>query len=230
MLNIAVIEDNDELRETMLEALAGMGHAAIGLDSAEALVDEAADQALDLLLVDINLPGEDGLSLTRRLRMVQPEAGIIVVTGRGGTADRALSFDSGADIYLAKPVSAEELQAAVSSLSRRLQPPVGPETLCLDLQRLQLSGPAGTTRLTRPEATLLAAFARAPGRALESWQILDIFEQLGRTFNRGNLSVTVFRLAARLKEAGARPPPIKAIRNWGYRLIEPISLVADTSL
>lgn len=225
MLNIAVIEDNDELRETMLEALSGMGHRAIGLDSAEALVDQAAGSTLDLLLVDINLPGEDGLSLTRRLRAVQPKAGIIIVTGRNGAADRALSFGSGADIYLAKPVSAEELTAAVTTLSRRLLGSAGSETLRLDLQRLQLSGPRGTTRLTRPEATLLAAFARAPDQSLETWQILEIFDQLGRAFNRGNLSVTVFRLAARLKEAGAAPPPIKAIRNWGYRLIEPLFLV-----
>lgn len=225
MLNIAVIEDNDELRETMLEALSGMGHRAIGLDSAEALVDQAAGSALDLLLVDINLPGEDGLSLTRRLRAVQPDAGIIIVTGRGGAADRALSFGSGADIYLAKPVSAEELTAAVTTLSRRLLGSTGSETLRLDLQRLQLSGPGGSARLTRAEATLLAAFARAPDQSLETWQILEIFDQLGRAFNRGNLSVTVFRLAAHLKAAGAAPQPIKAIRNWGYRLIEPLSLV-----
>ena len=126
MLNVAVVEDNDELRDAMVDTLRGRGHRAIGMDSAEAMTDQASGEPIDIVVVDVNLPGEDGFSLTRRLRAIQPRTGIIVVTGRNRGSDRKVGFEGGADIFLSKPISTEEQTAAVASLERRLDLDNGP--------------------------------------------------------------------------------------------------------
>ncbi len=226
MLNVAVIEDNDALRSTMLEVLQGMGHHVIGVESAEAMVDGTELGAIDIMVVDVNLPGEDGFSLAGRLRAIQPGLGIILMTGRREAADRQTGYEQGADIFLTKPVSGEELKAAVTALGRRIDStaPTASGGLKLDMRRLTLTGPAGSVELRRQEAVLLGAFARAPDLRLESWQVLELFERSGWSYSRANVGVAMFRLGARLQEAGASPRPIRAIRNWGYRLQETVTL------
>jgi DNA-binding response OmpR family regulator len=227
VLSIVVIEDNDALRAAMVETLRDAGHSVVGVDSAEAMVEEGAAEPADIVVVDVNLPGEDGLGLASRLRAIQPSMGIIVVTGRDREGDRRLGFASGADIFLAKPVSAEELDAAVTALVRRIQGTVEDKgaTLRLDMRRRTLVGEAGSVEMRAQEAALLAALVRAPGMQLESWQILEIFERAGWSYTRANASVATFRVGSKLREAGAGPRPIRAIRNWGYRLCYPVLLV-----
>lgn len=226
MLNIAVVEDNDDLRRAIVGALAGEGHHVVGLDCAEALAEQSDALSIDLMVVDINLPGEDGISLTRRLRATQPEIGIIMVTARSRATDRRIGYENGADIYLAKPVALEELTAAIAALSRRLRsarPALA--AMRLDGRRLSLDGPGGGQRLAAQEAALLAAFARAPDHRLESWQIIEILDQAERTSSRNAMNVMISRLVAKLRLAGAADRPIRAIRNWGYQLCEPITLM-----
>jgi DNA-binding response OmpR family regulator len=225
MLNVAVIEDNDELRDIMVDTLRDGGYRAIGMDSAEAMVDQTSDEPIDILVVDVNLPGEDGFSLTRRLRAVQPQTGIIMVTGRNRDTDRKTGFEGGADIFLTKPVSTDELNAAVASLQRRLGVGTAPASrLRLDMRRRALIGTKASVEVRPQEAALLGAFARAPDMRLESWQILEIFERSGWSYSRANVGVAVFRLSDKLRDAGADSRPIRSIRNWGYRLCEPVVL------
>ena len=225
MLNIAVVEDNDDLRAAIVGALIGQGHHVVGLDCAEALVEQSDALSIDLMVIDLNLPGEDGISLARRLRETQPEIGIIMVTARGRTVDKRIGYENGADIYLAKPVSLEELTAAIFALSRRLRRPRLLKTAILvDAHRLALNSPKGSQRLSAQEAALLAAFTRAPDHRLESWQIIEIFDQADRIPSRNAMNVMISRLAAKLRQAGASDRPIRAIRNWGYQLCEPIAL------
>ncbi|WP_428028776.1 response regulator [Ancylobacter sp.] len=225
MLSIAVVEDNDDLRAAILTALSGEGHHVVGFDCAEALAEHGRALRIDLVVVDLNLPGEDGISLTRRLRATDPDIGIIMMTARTRTDDKRIGYESGADIYLPKPVSLEELAAAILALSRRLRPmPAGPAGLTIDTGRLRLGGPEGTTPLSAPEAALLAAFARAQDHRLETWQIIEVLEQADRAPNRNALNVTISRLSAKLRQSGATSRPIRAIRNWGYQLCEPVIL------
>jgi len=226
MLNVAVIEDNDELRDVMVDTLRGGGHRAIGMDSAEAMTDQASSEPIDIVVVDVNLPGEDGFSLARRLRAIQPRTGIIVVTGRNRDSDRKAGFEGGADIFLTKPISTEELTAAVASLQRRLDfvAPTG-AGIRLDMRRRVLTGSAGAVDVRPQEAALLGAFARAPDMRLESWQILEIFERSGWSYSRTNVGVALFRLGRKLRSVGADSRPIRSIRNWGYRLCEAVVLV-----
>ena len=119
-LNIVVVEDNHDLREAIVEVLTAQGHRVLGLSCAEELGDEGAQAVIDLLVVDLNLPGEDGVSLTRRLRATQPGLYILMMTARDTVRDKVSGYEAGADMYLTKPVSIEELTAAVTSVDRRL--------------------------------------------------------------------------------------------------------------
>ena len=120
IMNILVIEDHEALREVTLSALGEMGHKARGISSAEALPAELESCVPHILILDLNLPGEDGISLAGRLRRMRPEIGIIMVTARIELSDKISGYESGADIYLTKPTSLEELTAAVYALSRRI--------------------------------------------------------------------------------------------------------------
>ncbi len=94
-LNIIVVEDHDALRDITVEALRSQGHQVVGVESAEALNRVDADSAADLMVIDLNLPGEDGISLSRRLRAARPDMGIVMVTARTLSSDRARGYDSG---------------------------------------------------------------------------------------------------------------------------------------
>lgn len=115
-LNILVVEDHDILREATVETLRQQGHQVTGIDCAEALDAEFGGVLFDVYVIDLRLPGEDGISLTRRLRLRQPGAGIILATARVLPQDREAGLVSGADIYLPKPLLPEDLLAAVAAL------------------------------------------------------------------------------------------------------------------
>lgn len=119
-LNIIVVEDHDDLREMTVEALCAFGYQARGVACAEKLDEELKKGHADVLVLDLNLPGEDGVSLSRRIRASQPGMGIIMVTVREQIQDRITGYGSGADLYLTKPTSIEELHAAIEALARRL--------------------------------------------------------------------------------------------------------------
>ncbi len=119
-MKIIVVEDHEALREVTVSALQDMGHKVRGIACAETLNQELQTDCPHVLILDLNLPGEDGISLARRVRKVHPEIGIIMVTARNQLGDKLTGYDSGADIYLTKPTSIEELSAAIQALSRRL--------------------------------------------------------------------------------------------------------------
>jgi DNA-binding response OmpR family regulator len=224
-LNILVVEDHDALREVTLEALSQAGHYAHGVDSAEAVPDEAGLLHIDLCVVDLNLPGEDGISLATRLRATQPHIGIIMVTARNRSCDRQAGYESGADIYLAKPTSPTELCAAVQALARRLKPAAGPASgFHLNLHRLELTGPGGHILLSTLEAAQLAAFVRAKDQQLDSWQLMQLNEKEVTESSKKTLEVQVVRLRKKLLQAGAVDPVIRVIRGQGYRLCVALSL------
>lgn len=222
VLNIIVVEDHDALREMTVAALCDQGHAAIGVDSAEALPDWLGSPP-EVMVIDLNLPGEDGISLTQRIRATQPGIGIILLTARSQTAQKTLGYQSGADIYLTKPTSVEELGAALQAVARRLKPAVAMAArphvaLTLDRQRLALTGPAATVHLSAMEAHVLSALAAAPGRRLENWQLVKLLSKTEAGYTKARLEVLIFRLRKKLSQAGADAHAIKVIRQVGYQL------------
>ena len=224
-LNILVVEDHDDLREATVEALTAQGHVVRGVDCAEALPDERGPWPIDLMVVDLNLPGEDGISLARRIRTAQPEVGIIMVTARNQLKQRLAGYESGADIYLTKPTSIDELLAAITALGRRIKPPAPvDQPLTLDLATFSLRGPQGVASLSAHEAALLAALVRARDHQLETWQLIALsFKEVNEASKRA-LEVQVVRLRKKLVQAGAPEQPIKVIRGQGYKLCVGLTL------
>jgi len=224
-LNIMVVEDNDDLRDATLEALLAMGHTVHGVDCAETLDDELGHFQTDLLVLDLNLPGEDGLSVAQRLRAANPDIGIIMVTARDQVRDVAAGYGSGADIYLTKPTTFEALGAAVQALARRV---VARDThtvsLTLHPTTRQLHGPLAAIDLSGVEYTLLAAFAQAHDRCLENWQLIELSGKSPDTASKGTLEVQIGRLRRKLEHAGGRAPTVKVIRGLGYQLCVPIEI------
>ncbi|WP_306604053.1 response regulator transcription factor [Azonexus sp.] len=121
-LHVAVVEDHDALREMTVAALDISGHLVKGYESAEALLEQSDPMSVDIAVLDVNLPGACGFTLAQRLRSENPSIGILMLTVRNAVNDKVRGYDSGADIYLPKPVERQELLAAVSALSRRVHP------------------------------------------------------------------------------------------------------------
>lgn len=225
VLNIVVVEDHDSLRESTVEALRGQGHHVIGLDCAEAL-PELNDMSIDLMIVDLNLPGENGISLAKRIRNTQPDIGIIMLTARIQLADKVAGYENGADIYLTKSTSLEELNAAVQSLARRIKSEKSKAiALQLNPKRRTLSGALDTVSLTIYESALLIALTRATEQQLESWQLIQVLGKSDQDYNKSALELLIVRLRKKLIEAGSNQKPIQAIREYGYQLCEKIQLV-----
>lgn len=219
LLNIVVVEDHDALREVTVEALCNMGHNVVGVDCAEALADEIGAFPIDLLVIDLNLPGEDGISLARRLRAAQPGIGIIMVTSRDQISEKLSGYESGADLYLTKPTSVEELGAAVQALARRMKRHEQTRpAFQLDLSALFLQGPREGVGLSAHEAAMLSVLARAPDHRLESWQLIELSGKEEANFSKSTLEVQIVRLRKKLMQAGAVDQPIKAVRGQGYQL------------
>lgn len=227
-LNITVVEDHDALRAVTLEALRQYGHNVQGIACAEALDDEAASFPADVFIIDINLPGEDGLSLSRRIRKGNPRAGIIMASGRTMVDDRIAGYDSGADVYLPKPVAMEELLAAVSSVQRRLELPqaAGEERddFAVDSRAMLLNGPKGSVVISRSELQMLSAFSTSVGRQLEYWQLMEVLGHTPDEFRKATLEVKVVRLRKKLIEAGAGPRCLRSVRLVGYQLCVPLQI------
>jgi DNA-binding response OmpR family regulator len=225
-LNIVVVEDNDDLREATVDALQQEGHQVIGLDCAEALPEQTSWRRIDLMVVDLNLPGEDGLALARRVRAIQPDIGIIMVTARGLSVDKQQGYVSGADIYMTKPVSLEELSAGIHSLMRRLRPPALTTGMTLDLsRRVLLISTTTELQLSSQECALLAAFSRAAECRLETWQLIDILGKSGAEDPKAAIEILIARLRKKLLHAGCSDLAIRAIRNWSYQVNAQLRLV-----
>lgn len=223
-LSVVVVEDQDALRDMVVDVIENHGHHVVGLSCAEEMDDAVGTLPIDLLIIDLALPGENGFSLARRFRVSQPLAGIIIYSENHSVADKVKSYDSGADIFLQKPVSAEELMAAINSIARRLlnQGPIAdtakPSKFFIELEKLLLSGPLGQVSLTEAEVLLLSALARAPSQRLEISQLLAILKLDTSSYSKSAFEVRMVRLRKKLMSVGANRLCIRSIRLQGYQL------------
>lgn len=223
-LNIVLVEDHDALREVTADVLRQAGHHVTALSCAEDL-GELASGAVDLFILDLNLPGEDGISLAGRLRKSFPRGGIIMTTARSAAEDQALGYTSGADIYLVKPLASDTLLAAIGALQRRLLPDEPGQALRLARRQLSLEGPVCTVSLQESEANLLSALARAPGQRLETWQLAEIIGGADQESSKSSIEVRITRLRKKLRDCGGGADCIRALRGVGYQLCIPVVIV-----
>ncbi len=229
-LNIVVVEDHDDLRDSLVELLQSKDHQVVGLSCAEEVDDALSTDPVDLLIVDLNLPGEDGFSLSRRFRSAHPQAGIIMVTARHKIADKVQGYESGADIYLPKPVDPHELLAAVTAVSRKLPAKAvmnvaeAIQALTVRVMTLKVEGPMGVEKLTDGDVAVITALARAPSQRLALWQLMQTLGLSLDDASKSSLEVRIVRLRKKLMAVGADKNCISNIRNVGYQLCVPIEI------
>ncbi|MBB4630959.1 response regulator [Sphingosinicella soli] len=223
---IAVVEDDNEIRTLVTGLLAREGFEVSGCRSGAELDRLLERQRVDLAVLDIMLPGEDGLSICRRLR-ARGDVAVLMVTAKGDDIDRIIGLEIGADDYLAKPFNPRELVARVRAVLRRTRDTNRVSVAAqpseryrfdgwtLDVGTRALNAPAGVVDLTGGEFDLLLAFVTHPQRVLNRDQLLDWTR--GRSagpFDRA-IDVQLSRLRRKLADHGGEML-IKTVRGGGY--------------
>ena len=219
--HILVVDDDRRLRDLLSRYLTDNGYrVTVAADAAEAR-QRLAGLSFDLLIVDVMMPGEDGLSLTNSLHG-ELDVPILILTARGEPQSRIKGLESGADDYLAKPFEPRELLLRINNILRRSgaggAPLIdylrfGPFTF--HLQRLELTRNSQPVRLTDRERQILRAFAEAPGQTVDR---LSLLGQDGPSGDR-TVDVQINRLRRKIEDDPSNPLYLQTVRGYGYRLV-----------
>jgi two-component system phosphate regulon response regulator OmpR len=223
---ILIVDDDRDVRESMGEYLQGHGYEVTLAEGGEAMRRVLAAAPADVVLLDLNMPGEDGLSLARWLR-AEHDVAIIMVTAAGEVVDRVVGLEVGADDYLAKPFDPRELRARLKSVLRRAKGRGAPAAkrvkvgrCSLDLQTRQLFGADGAELpLTGMEFDLLRVFAERPNQVLSRDQLLThTRNREWEPFDR-SIDIRIARLRKKIEANPAKPKTLKTVRGSGYLFI-----------
>ncbi len=222
--HVLVVDDDARLRALLSRYLTENGFRVTTADHAEDARAKLAFLQPDLLVLDVMMPGETGLSLTQSLRAAGGGPPVLLLTARGAPDDRVAGFEAGADDYLGKPFDPRELLLRLRAMLRRMAPtpsPVAAERLrfgplSFDVARAELGGPDGVVHLTGGEAALLSALARVPGQVLSRDEIAQALgsDESGERA----VDVQVTRLRRKLEADPREPRFLHTVRGRGYVL------------
>src|SRR5215468_7406978 len=236
-MHVLAVDDDPSVRQMIADYLADNDVRVTTLASGREVAEIMAREMIDLLVLDLRLPGEDGMQIARALR-VESDVPIIMLTGRKDEADRVMGLELGADDYLTKPFSPRELLARIRALLRRSR---AQETVADGLARIRayrfggwelnvrlrrLTTPAGTAVvLTNSEFNLLAAFLAAPQRVLSREQLLTLSRLHNDEVYDRSIDVQVGRLRKKLQTADPREQLIRTERGAGYVFVAAVETV-----
>jgi two-component system phosphate regulon response regulator OmpR len=223
---LLVVDDEPDVCEVLSEYFVAHGYAVIAAPGAAAARELAAGQLVDLALIDINMPGEDGLSLARHLRERYAHSAIVLLTSAATVTDRVVGLEMGADDYVPKPFDPRELLARVKSVLRRTSPAaraeLGAEKVrigrcVLDLSARRLLDESGSEVAMSPlEFDLLRILAEHPNRALSRERILNLTQRRDwDPFDR-SVDLRIMRLRRKVEPDPAHPRYIRTVRHEGY--------------
>ena len=225
---ILVCDDEPYIREMLQEYLSRRGFDVVAAANSDELRTAVEHSRIDLILLDINMPGEDGLTTLRTLRSAS-QIPVVMLTAAGEVIDKIVGLEMGADNYLAKPVDLRELEARIKAVLRRKSEPVTrPQTgdtpatalfgtFTLDLTAAKLRTASGEDLpLTAMEFNLLSLFARNRGRVLNRDQILEqAHDRSWDPFDR-SIDIRISRLRRKIEQNPQKPQIIKTVRGIGY--------------
>ncbi|MPZ44835.1 MAG: response regulator [Betaproteobacteria bacterium] len=223
---ILIVDDEPDVREVLQEYFAAHGFEVLAAADARAARALVQSHGADVALIDIHMPGEDGLSLARHLRERYQGLAIVMLTSASTVVDRIVGLEVGADDYVSKPFDPRELLARVRSVLRRTSAPQSPPAqtqrirmgrCMLDLAAHRLIDPQGNeVPITPLEFDLLKAFAEHPNQALSRERILNLSQQRDwDPFDR-SVDLRVMRVRKKIEPDPQRPQYIRTIRNAGY--------------
>ena len=225
--NILVVEDDRETRALIARYLRTNACSVATASDGNEMYRAMADRRVDLVILDVMLPGEDGLSLCRKLR-AESEVPIIMLTARGEDVDRILGLEMGADDYLAKPFNPRELLARIGAVLRRQASALNASAMGgasamtfqgwrIDLRLRELRNPEGArVAMTSAEFDLLRTFCERPGRVLSRDSLLDLTQGRNAGSFERSIDVLVSRIRRKIESDPGQATIIKTVRSGGY--------------
>lgn len=234
--HILIVDDDAEIRSLLTTYLEKNGLTVTSVADGKGMWQALAIESIDLIVLDLMLPGDDGLTLCRNLRVRSdtPDIPVIMLTARSEETDRIVGLEMGADDYLAKPFSARELLARIKVILRRARSlpinlrPENARMLCFDRWTLDtahrhlISSEGVVTPLSGAEYRLLRIFLRHPNRVLNRDQLVDLTQGREADPLDRSIDVQVSRLRQRLGDDSRDPYLIKTVRGEGYVMSVPV--------
>ena len=230
---IIVVDDEEHIRDMVADYLNGQGFSASAASGGAALDALLADGRPDLILLDVNMPEEDGLSIARRLRATGDIA-VIMVTAADDVVDRIVGLEVGADDYITKPFDLRELKARIRAVLRRggargatavaasAPPDQSPATIPFGRMMVDRAGrrlirpDGGEEAVTAMEFDLIEAFLDNPYRVLSRDRLLDLAHRKNDDPFDRSIDIRVTRLRKKIEEDPSKPQTIKTVRGAGY--------------
>tara|TARA_R110000787_G_scaffold21311_1_gene63070 strand:- start:42 stop:770 length:729 start_codon:yes stop_codon:yes gene_type:complete len=229
---ILIVDDDRDFSAMLADYLGDRGHVPIVVGDGEEMRAAMEANDIDLVLLDLVLPREDGVALTQYLRS-NSDVGIIILSGKGDMADRVLTLELGADDYLQKPFELRELSARINSLSRRLsqddaapQAPAGKATFAgwtLDFIHRRLTDPLGSVvSLTTSEYALLEVFVKNSNRQMSRAELVQAVRGREMKGYDRTIDIHVSRLRKKILPPAGAPQFIQTVHGGGYMFCEPV--------
>jgi len=223
-IKVLLVEDDERLAQLTARYLESHGVLVTIAATGHEGQAEALRRQYDCIVLDVMLPGRDGIEVTRELR-ARTDVPIVMVTARTEEADRVLGLEVGADDYVTKPFSPRELLARIRATVRRVRGQAGPTQqtvqvggLVLDPQKMTVTLDGNPIDVTAYEFSILRALAQRPGRVLSREQLLDLAKGSAELSFDRSIDVHVSRLRAKLGDDSRNPRILKTVRGAGYLL------------
>jgi len=235
-IHVLVVDDDPDVRELLNDYLSEHGYSVEQAEDGKTARQQLEKQVPNVVLLDVGLPGEDGLSIARYLRE-HYDIGIIIVSGAGETVDRIIGLEIGADDYVSKPFDPRELRARLKNVARRYQRPVSTESsssaaaqndksivkfgpCTLNLVSYQLLDKDGQEiPITNMEFDLLKVFAERPNRPLNRDQLLNLTQNRDWDPYDRSIDIRITRLRKKIEPDPEKPQVIKTVRGIGYMFV-----------
>lgn len=223
-MKLLIADDNADIRDILATFAEGAGYQVVTASNGKDALAKFREGGISLLLLDVMMPGADGFQVCREIRR-ESNVPIIMITARGEDYDRIMGLELGADDYVVKPFSPQEVMARVKAVLRRLPREKGEK--CVSVGNLKLDEVRGEAEisgarlsLTRKEYDILCLMLQNPGRIFSRESLLDSLWGYDYTGDTRTVDTHIRRLRAKLENAGARGFSVSTVWGRGYRLTE----------
>ena len=225
-ISVMIVEDNARLRGELSDYLRDEGFIVTAVSDGEELNTALEFNMPSIVILDLNLAGEDGIAIAKRLRSALPSMGVIILTARVRSIDRNEGYTAGADVYLTKPTSPDEIVQVINNLQRRLAPAEVPQGWVLDTEKSLIHLEDGNQLALTSLETLLIKELVLHGKYISHDDLIYYLGDHNESgeYNKSRIEVLISRIRKKVGLITDSNSFIKVIRGRGYQLIKPITL------